>query len=152
MAASGGAVTLGGAGECGLSDAPALCGGDANCARATSTAVKRVAMVRSIKVSIAVSTSTFKSTNVSRMVSAIPLRRCVTVCAVVTVWSLRVVRVDAIAVVLEPTLRAHLHTARQVWEPVIQLIEQNLHPVNPLAVFSQVGILHIITLHHFHEH
>ena len=60
-------------------------------------------MVFSIDVSVAFITSTFKSTNVSRMVSSISSRCCVTVCAVIAVWSLRVVRVDAIAVVLEPT-------------------------------------------------
>ena len=110
VSASGGAGKAGKAGEWGRSDTPARHSGDANCARATSTAVKRDTMVFSINVSVAFITSTFKSTNVSRMVSSISSRRCVTVCTVIVVWSLMVVTFDAIAVVLEPTSK---HTSTQ---------------------------------------
>ena len=110
VSASGGAGKLGRAGEWGRSDTPARHSGDANCARATSTAVKRDVMVFSIDVSGTFITSTFKSTNVSHMVSSISSRHCVTVFAIVVVWSLRVVRVKAIAVVLELTSK---HTSTQ---------------------------------------
>ena len=72
--------------------------------------MKQDAIVVAIDVSVAFNTSTFKSTNVSRIVSSIPSKRCVTVCAVVSVWSRMVVRVDAIAVELEPTSE---HTSTQ---------------------------------------
>ncbi len=69
----------------GPSSHPSLNGGDTNFVRATSTAVKRDVSVVSIDVSVTFITSTFKSTNVSRMVSSISCKRCVTVCAVVSV-------------------------------------------------------------------
>ena len=86
------------------------------------------------------------------MVSSILLRRCVTVCAVVVVWSLRVVRVDAIAVVLEPTSEHTLTQRAKLGFLVVQSFELNLHPVHPLAVLCQLGITHLIILCHFHEH
>ena len=69
----------------GLSGPTPACIEDAICVRAISTAAKRVAMLRSSKASVVEITSTFKSKNVSQMVSSMPSRRWVTVWVVVVV-------------------------------------------------------------------
>ncbi len=126
-------------------------GGDANCARATSTAVKRDAILFSNDVIVAAITSTFKSTNVSRMVSSIPSNHCETVWAVVTVWSRMVVRVDAISDELEPTSE-HNSTHRVIlgsWASIHS--KEDLHPIHPFTLLHQLCVAHMVTLGHLHQ-